>query len=291
MALITLLIILRFFIIAVLYYHNNESIIVKSNKDKIQSSLEIVYNEFPDLRDDIVTLLEYKKNGYVVFIDTENDLDWETEDEYDDILESKVANKVLAQIDIIQNQPGIKYLSKENKKSVMCRLGRSLIQVLKNHDDLAGDMLNDATNFYNNRKAEITREWHLLMAITCFILVFMSIVFIELYCIYEVRYWSHCVIYSFMGVLLSIIYKTGGLRYDCGAGKTLNFLQILSKYIVGTISMLLLIGLCNEELIFHKTVNTSSENFLLALGIISGFSERLAPSIIEEISAKGEKML
>ena len=257
----------------------------------IQKSLEEVYNDFPDLRGDIKTLLQYQDNGYAVFIDIEGDLDWETKGEYDDKLNTKEANEILMEIDMIQRQAGFKYLSFADRESIVWQLGRSLILTLNMYNDLASEMIEETKKFFLNRKMETTRKWQLFIAIILFISILLAIVSIDVCFDYEVRYWAHCMLYSSLGVLLSISYKTGNMRHDCGAGKCLNILQIITKYIVGYIGALLLIFLHNNGFIFNVLMTSDTEFTLMALGIISGFSERLAPSLIEEISSRKDERI
>ena len=47
----------------------------------IQASLEPVYQEYPHQRGNISYLIHYESNRFIVFIDAEKELDWETSDE------------------------------------------------------------------------------------------------------------------------------------------------------------------------------------------------------------------
>lgn len=289
MIVIISLILCRIIILAFLYRHNNIINIRDKQKHVIQKSLEEVYTDFSDLRGDIKILLQYQENGYVVFIDIEGDLDWETKGEFDDKLNTKEANEILMEIDIIQRQAGFRYLSFVDRESIVWRLGRALVSTLNMHNDLAKEMIEETKIFFVNRKMEITRKWQLLIAIILFISILLTVVFINAYFDYEVRYWAHYMLYSSLGVLLSISYKTGNLRYDCGAGKCLNILQIITKYIVGCIGALFLISLYNNGIVFNSLMKSDTEITLMLLGIISGFSERLAPSLIEEMSLRKDE--
>ncbi|BAL83430.1 hypothetical protein SELR_17220 [Selenomonas ruminantium subsp. lactilytica TAM6421] len=254
----------------------------------IQRSLKDVYEEFPHQKDNIKELIQFESDGLLVFIDSENDLDWETKDRFDELGESEVVQSVLADIDFVQHQAGVRYLSKKTKRDLVWYLGRAVCLAFHEDEIKAKEVMLEAKHFLYNRKAEITRRWQLMFALSIYLLSLMIYVASRFINICDQEWFvilESCIIYGFTGVLLSFVHRVGLLDYDCSSGRCLNIMQVLSRYVAGGIGAVFIVNLYQSDLIFDVFHNVEKQDAVLfILSIIGGFSERLAPSVIEKFA-------
>lgn len=260
----------------------------------IQKNLYEVYEEYPDLKDTINVLIQFESNKFVVFIDCENDLDWETNDDFDSIVDKSEVQNLLADIDFIQHQAGVNYLTDRTKQDLNWLLGRAVCLIFHSQKEKADQVVSEAKKFLFARKAEITRKWQLTMTICIY---FVSVIALCLGKIFESDsgcFWLtealFIIFIGFTGSCLSVINRTGAIYYDCSSGQWLNFLQVISRFIAGEIGALFVITLYKANLVFSEFQKTDNqEAILIILGIIGGFCERLAPSLIEKFIMEGKK--
>ena len=93
--------------------------------------------------------------------------------------------------------------------------------------------------------------------------------------------------YGAIGVLFSVLQHNAYINASCTAGKTLLICEVISKYIVGMISSFIVIYAFKTGIFMTGFVAEKHEkDFMLLLGIVAGFSERLAPSLIGKIEGK-----
>ena len=262
----------------------------KAKEECIQKSLKDVYDEYPHLTNNIKRLIQYDSNKYVVFVDVENDLDWETNDAFDSVAEKDEVQFILGEIDSIQCQDGVRYLSDDSKMDFILLLGRAVCLILHEDNENARKTLVLAKEFLYKRKVEITRKWQLISVIIICIAYFICSMFVDMTPLYIQNWsvhWSACILYGLTGSLLSIIQRTGTKNYDCSSGLLLNILEIIAKYLAGGIGAVFIISVYQSELFFtaFKTIDNQSA-VVFILGILSGFSERLVPSLIEKITGE-----
>lgn len=261
----------------------------KDHKNTIDS-LEEVFDDpsFRHLRNDIYELIQYSPGEYVIFIDSEHDLDWETTRKFDSQSalmgqESSISDSI-CRINRINHQPGVRYFTKDQKREFIWLLGTSLIATFEYQKEEAGNALEEAKIYLLQRKYEITRSWQLsfALAIFCAIYVLLQNDFVN------IKGENFACISASIGVLLSIIHRTGHMEYDCKSGRWLNFLEVFAKYVVGVISALLVMALFREGMIFPNWsggVEVDDLKFIICL--VAGFCERIVPSIVEHFTMKG----
>ena len=87
------------------------------NKNSIQrEEIDEILNEFPDISgDNVNTLIRYSNNRYIVWLDNENEFDWETTDFYDEQNTVNI-NTYISKIGVLQHQPISRCLSKKQYK-------------------------------------------------------------------------------------------------------------------------------------------------------------------------------
>lgn len=93
--------------------------------------------------------------------------------------------------------------------------------------------------------------------------------------------------YGAIGVLFSILQHNAYINASCTAGKSLLICEVISKYIVGMLSSFIVVYAFKTGIFMTGFVAEKHEKeFMLLLGIVAGFSERLAPSLIGKIEGK-----
>lgn len=272
--------------------------IINKNNIRRTEILEILKN-FSDISvDNVNTLVRYSSDRYVVWLDSENEFDWETTDKYDTDSKNDI-NTYISKIGLLQHQPIARCLSKKQYKEFNYMLAEAVVLVLENEFCEADKHILAAEQYLNNRNCEITRKWQLEF---CFIILFVILL------IAGFAKQNYLVISNFLGIstevidtlgysvlgtigaTLSIIQKSGKKCYDCESGRFLNFLEILSRMFASVISGFVVIYLYNLDLIFANFHSEENAQYcLILICIIAGFSERLVPSIISNFENKEYK--
>lgn len=272
------------------------------NKKSIQNKeFETIIREFSDISaDNVNTLVRYSSNRYIVWLDCENEFDWETTESYDAQCKEDI-NAYIAKIAELQHQPILRCLSLKQHKEFNYMLAEIVVLVLENEFCEVDEHICAAKKYLRSRNCEITRKWQLEF---CFIiLIFLLFIAgtIKHNSVSIANYFGlssdsmRIMGYSALGTIgatLSIIQKSGKQCYDCESGRFLNFLEILSKMFASIISGFIVIYLYKLDLIFANFHSEDNAQYCLILVcIIAGFSERLVPSIIskfENNEYKGE---
>lgn len=86
--------------------------IINKNNIRRTEILEILKN-FSDISvDNVNTLVRYSSERYIVWLDSENEFDWETTDKYDTDNKNDI-NTYISKIGLLQHQPIARCLSKK----------------------------------------------------------------------------------------------------------------------------------------------------------------------------------
>lgn len=254
------------------------------SKKTQQEELKIILENFKDIKaDNVELLIRYSPEQYIVFLDSDLEVDFETTDEYD-IEHSERKERINAtynRIEEMEHSPAVPYLSKNIKKAFVRLLGDAFAAELNGFDETANQTLQTAETYFKARTAEISRRWLLINAFGATLIG---------YVIWKLFLPKDFVLFGCLGALFSILCKTGKLEYDCQAGRFLNMLEILSKFLAAIISAYLAEQLYHMDLLFtaFKTIENSSV-VLSLICFIAGFSERLVPSIVSHLGSKEEK--
>lgn len=261
-------------------------------KEKIEKQYENVVNDFPDLKSSIKYLIRYRSGKYAIFIDKGNDLDWETDDSIDDLMVSNEISNALSKIEHLQHQPCIRYFTYKQKEDVYCLLGEGLAYAIEGFYKSSDESLNKAEQYIDDRKYEITRKWQLLYSLVILVAFIIIFLFLIKYFVNICNYFglleteTYKLLFCFWGVVgavFSIIQNTGNTFYDCQSGRLLNFLQIFSKIMAGMISSVFVVHMYEVGLIFSSMGKNNESACLTILCMVSGFSERLVPSLINKL--------
>lgn len=260
----------------------------------IQASLEPVYQEYHHQRGNISYLIHYESNRFVVFIDAEKELDWETSDAIDEELLNRDGpfHHIVADVDLLSHQVGVRFFLPETQRAFLWHLGRALVLAMDGQEALARRMVTFAAKFYSARLLEHCRKCqHTCSFVIYFISLLMFTCFYNLgdYLSYDVRTVGFTVFYGCTGVMLYGIHNIAKMRYSSGAGWCLHLLQILSRYVAGSIGAYFLTLLFKAGFVFQSFQGEGNEGAMLAiLGVVGGFSAKMVPSILERFTVEGE---
>lgn len=239
-------------------------------------------------------------NNYIVFLDEENDLDWQTSDDFDNLElkqeEKKSFYKVKNEIDSSECIP----LDKLEEKVVISfkrQLGEALVRAFESDFENAHKMVEHAQDFILKRNIEQSRYLFLTSCgISASITLLLSIILWLFRAFFissigdTVFYITLATLIGGIGALLSVILRLGKSNLDFNASKKLHYLEGASRVIAGMISALI-ISLCIKVQILLP-IFTKIESTQIAMilgGLVAGASERFAPSIINKLDGVTNK--
>ena len=260
-------------------------------KASLKKEMEKVVKKFDGVSaDNISYLIQSRERYYIVYLDIENDLDWYLTDKGEKQLNKKKYWPLQAKINCMLHKPCVNQMSKKMKKQYKCLLGNALILAMENKYEDAEKCIQEANNYIEEREYEITRRWN---AEIC-IIIFAILIGLYYWGNKEIfngseRKYSNYLCFGSIGVLLSILQHNAYINAKCTAGIRLVICEIVSKYIVGMVSALIVVIAFKTGIFMNGFVTTKyEEQFVILIGIVSGFSERLAPSLIGKIEGKDE---
>jgi hypothetical protein len=231
---------------------------------------------------------------WIVIVDKDGDIDWATSDIYDDTLRANPPPnyKLASQNSILHDVARLEATPCNFSAGVRTQFKRLLGEALGfslDHDYVgARQMIEAAERYLRTRSEELSRYWYLGASFLA------TAPFIGLGCIL----WSWRADFQPLlrpgvfwlliastagatGALLSIITRSGNLRYDCSSGRKLHNLEAASRICAGALSGVLVAAAVQAELILTALAQLDKANTVMALAAFAaGTGERLAPSII-----------
>lgn len=234
--------------------------------------------------------LVYASEDIVVFIDDEIDVDWETGQGYADLAPEQ--NELLNDAATVETVP-CDHLDADVKLKFKRLIGESIARCLSHDHRNARRMLDVALSYVNARNREKARYWYLKassMAAAFSILIGLLVWF---YRDGVILTWGESAFLVFLatssgasGAFLSIATRLGSTILDSTAGKTLHYMEAVSRVAVGALSGVLVMLAVNSGLFLPPVLKASRPIWgLLLVSMAAGASERLAPSLIEKINA------
>lgn len=247
-----------------------------------------------------INYLILDNGNFVVFIDSDIDVDWETSTAYDENgpKDPKRHNDILnraAAIECIPNDHQKESIRMHFKRMIGEGVARSL-----DHDyDNAAKILDNAERYITERNIETARIWQLTSSTaTGLACGFIGLVFLWSFRSFFSQNWGETVLFSSLaacagavGANLSFIFRIGKTQITSEAVKGLHILESVCRILGGAIcglivSLLIQLGILIP--IFKNTNNTHLA--MVTAGFIAGASERWVPSLIAKIeSSSAEK--
>lgn len=232
---------------------------------------------------------------YVVHIDKDGKLDWETTPEFDSEIakrpdeQRKMLSDVNGEICLAESAP-LKDYSAEVKHHYLKLLGEALVHWIEGDINTSQKMAQGARLYLRERSAETSRRWYLSAGITS----------AGLFCIVGILAWLYRAkiidildINGFMlllatcsgaiGAMFSIIVRSGNLTFNASAGRWLHYLEASSRITAGAISAVVVFLAIKSELVLGAMLHGAENSMLLFLATLAaGAGERLATSIISK---------
>jgi predicted small secreted protein len=227
--------------------------------------------------------------NYIVFIDNRNNIDWETTEAYDTSIPREINGnrmKALSQCLITEHKP-TGGLSEASILSFKTIVSEAIVNCLENSFDECNEILKRADEFRIDRVVEKSREWYLsFTVIISSILIFITLLISSK----NILIWEGVLEYinigtwAVAGACLSIILRSGQMQNASYAGKKLHFIESGCRLISGFISGQIVYLGVKSGILFASLVDANNtQHIIYFLALLTGASERFAPSIITKI--------
>lgn len=224
--------------------------------------------------------------NFVVYLDKELELEWQTTDEFEDKFNVGDSAQVLRRIAYLNAVP-TSHLPKEHVKSLRLMLGEAMALALQDQIIDAGHLANDAFEFLIARNRDCSRRWFLLASLISFgVIALICLLTYSLRTALDGTLGAEiidgvcCAGIAACGSMCSIILRIPKLQLDPAAGTLLHSLEAIGRLILGSIFGVAALIAIKSELIFPK-LNGAGLAGMLVIAFASGFSERLVPSFIQ----------
>jgi hypothetical protein len=243
-----------------------------------------------------VTNLRYlitSTDKYIVFIDTDIDIDWISliEDDSGNGSPSK-HNQIMNEAALLETTPctGLP----ENMRMQFKRLiGEGIVRSFEHDYDSASKMLQSARNYMAARGEETSRLWYLSASFVATVPFICCGVIVWIWrdgfakSFGSAALWiTLAAVMGAMGALLSVIARTGTLKFDCSSGSRLHYLEGGSRICAGALSGIIL-GLSVISGIFLAPLThvENAHSIMMVAAFAAGAVERLVTSIISSVGA------
>lgn len=253
-------------------------------------------------RGDYVQIWDHIKPGYlirvtesyIVYLDRDGILEWETTPAYDEKgpADTKKNNSILSDVAVLECNPchGLSPQVTEHFKRL---LGEALAWSIEHNYANAKQMLREAESYIRSRSEEVSRRWYLsasaIMAAVMIgigLLIWIARDSLSALIAMDGIWLCLAVAAGSAGGLLSVIWRTGKLKFDCSAGRELHYLEGASRIWAGGLSGLLAALAVKSEFILAPLARGENAFTVIMLtAFAAGAGERLATSIISKVDS------
>jgi hypothetical protein len=240
---------------------------------------------------------------YIVYIDRSEDVNWESTQKYDEE-QSQCTSYDLKSHNSIGNGEALleatpsSHFDKETKLNFKRILGEAIACSLDHDYQGAQEMLESARQFIRARSEETSRFWYLSASFVT-AMVFLVVGIVLWICREQASNFlsptgtllALAIAAGAIGALLSVILRSGSLKFDASAGRYLHYLEAASRIWAGALSAFLVALAVKYNLIltaFSRDGNLPG--IMMLAGFAAGASERLASSIISKFEATEVKL-
>jgi hypothetical protein len=243
-------------------------------------------------------LLILSTQEYIVFIDQEEDVNWETNPDFDEETLKDPHYSLQKQNSILNGEALLEATPTGNfdhptRLSFKRLLGEAIARSFDYDYQGAEEMLASASQYIQARSEEKSRFWYLSA----------SFLMAGAFLVVGVAFWIYrehmslvlspsgtllalSSVVGAMGALLSVIWRSGSLQFDASAGRNLHYLEATSRICAGALSGFLVALAVKYDLIltaFSRDGNL--EGVMMLAAFAGGTSERLAGSIISKFES------
>lgn len=231
--------------------------------------------------------------NYIVVLDLQSRLDWETLPSLDKEIKEYPTEKsekhhdIISQIALDESRP-CEGFTTEVLHHYRRLLGEALAMCLAQQHLAAEKLLKGAQEYFVARNAEISRDWYLrATARATGIFVVLGI------CLWMARefatvslgdtaFWlALSASAGAVGALFSVIVRSGELHFDASAGKKLHNLEGYSRVVAGAIAATMAVMAVRSNIILGAlTIGGDVKLISMLAALVFGTSERYVTSII-----------
>jgi hypothetical protein len=239
---------------------------------------------------------EHPTNGeFIVFLDKQLDVDWETDDKFDQYIDAtgtmkadlrKILHLVALLEPVAQNWPD------DLKLSAKRMLGEAIVSVLEGDTDVAAKAVKSAKDFMMIKSKQVSRFWTLKACLftgaVAAVLGTVVVVFRNqiIGFIGQTQFLlSLCFFAGCIGALLFVVLKLGKQpNADSTAERHLHYLEGVARIVGGGIAGVLIGGMVKLGLILPVFSQAGMETLAMCIAaMLAGASERLAAGIITKV--------
>lgn len=247
-----------------------------------------VYREFFGINEKYLIdcrIIRQPKEGYVVFIDEENRLDYirvKGFPEEDD----REAIKQIAKIKLAEAVPTThlpKHVQLEFKKC----LGVGIVHALNSQYDDIPKIISEAQEYLRQRNQEFSRQMMLQSGIPA--VLFAFVVGYVLYMYDNRNPWMYGLVFSIFGAFASIWMRYGKVQNTGYGERFLHALECNTRIVVGMIFSIIAMIAIKCRLILPNLEGSDELYAFIIAAFVAAFSERLVPSILERLVERHEQ--
>lgn len=258
----------------------------KEPKDDNQKA----YRDFFGIEDKFLifyTLNEEHTNGYIVFIDYENDIDWAenkflvdwTENEQHQFMDC-VSKLTVAEAVPVLN------LSEKEVMAFKRKLGAIYVRLFNKKFDNVDEQIEEALLFVKRQNTESARK-HLLLSSSMIVLICTVVALYTAHTnIQNQCQWFYYVLMGIYGAFVSISLRYGKQLFTGQSNIALLWMEAASRMFIGAAFAMIAVLAIRSGLIMSSFNNGVVTDITRIVCFLSGFNERFIPSLMERLSNK-----
>lgn len=219
-------------------------------------------------------------NGYIVFIDFQNDLDYIDCRGLDEKTQSE-QNRWIAKLQHAEASQ-CKHLPESQQMDFKRMLGVGYKHALCGNFDDIQQVIDEAKEYLKKRNKEYSRELFLKSGLPA--AISGSIIGLIGYFFDYRDPWIYGILFGILGAFVSIWTRYGKIQFTGQAHNLLHILECYSRILIGTIFAVIAMVAIQCQLILPQISDKEKLYSFIIASFIASFSERFIPSIVERIT-------
>lgn len=219
-------------------------------------------------------------NGYIVYIDYQNDIDYtdcrELKEE-----EQKEQNRWIAKLQHAEASQ-CKHLPDSQQMDFKRMLGVGYIHVLNGNYDEVESVIEEAETYLKKRNREYSREIFLKSGLPAAMAAAVTGIILY-FCDYRDS-WIYGILFGVLGAFVSIWTRYGKVLFTGQAKAWLHILECYSRILIGSIFAVVAMVAIQCEIILPQIADKERLYTFIIASFIAAFSERFIPSIVERFT-------
>ncbi len=216
--------------------------------------------------ENISYLIEYSEGEYIIYLDSDGDLDWEFTDDYIKTVGSEKVSNTIARFTLIQKHPAIRAFETNQRKDILILLGVGLANC--NEQESCNAIHRTALEQLRTLEIETTRKWIIEYELGIIIFALVMLIF-QNYFPFFMRDIMKCCCMGMIGNVLSVFLNTGKINCSCSTGRISIFFECISKCIIGVISSIVIYFAIKSKILLYLE-NVVDNSYLMDLFCMSG---------------------